>query len=78
MFIFVLLIFCSGEDLLDSSIYGPQTTNGGPGPQQVDHHQLDMSGYEGATLGQPSKLISFHVGYATKLDFHKIKFSLLF
>ena len=59
MFIFVLLIFCSGEDLLDSSIYGPQTTNGGPGPQQVDHHQLDMSGYEGATLGQPSKLISF-------------------
>jgi hypothetical protein len=58
---------CSGEDLLDSSMYGNQqiASNGGPviagTLSQIaavllddSHHQL-MSGYEGSTLGVPSK-----------------------
>ena len=59
----------SGEDPLDNSIYGPQAVNGSSqlaGPDQVllnnheknstMHRQLsEMSQYEGATLGQPSK-----------------------
>ena len=62
----------SGEDPLDNSIYGPQAVNGSSqlaGPDQVllnnheknstMHRQLsEMSQYEGATLGQPSKSIS--------------------
>ena len=48
------LFLCSEGDLLDSSIYGPQPTNGSHAPpERLDHHQLDMSGYEGQTLGQP-------------------------
>ena len=63
----------SGEDPLDNSIYGPQAVNGSSqlaGPDQVllnnheknstMHRQLsEMSQYEGATLGQPSKSIVY-------------------
>ena len=70
IFIFVLpifILFCSGEDPLDSSIYGPQAVNGAgqlASPDQVLNNEKnstmnrqlsEMSQYEGATLGQPSK-----------------------
>ena len=74
----------SGEDPLDNSIYGPQAVNGSSqlaGPDQVllnnheknstMHRQLsEMSQYEGATLGQPSKSIcSVYINFTgTKLS----------
>ena len=70
----------SGEDPLDNSIYGPQAVNGSSqlaGPDQVllnnheknstMHRQLsEMSQYEGATLGQPSKSIVYYINFTGK------------
>ena len=56
LFLFLFVFVYKGEDMLDSSIDGPNpnTTNGGP-DQTIEQLHRQVSGYEGSTLGQPSK-----------------------
>ena len=83
---FIILLFFyffQDQDPLDNSIYGPQAVNGSQlaGPEQVlNNHEKDstlhrqlseMSQYEGATLGQPSKSIVY-INFTKKKSRKKI------